>query len=92
MTRFDVVSGGSDCPTAVIVPPTVYEFELAADLCGRLIGRQGQIVKSIKTQTGATVTVRQHSFHDHIKTVYVVGQADDVTKALGEIRKRLVTK
>lgn len=80
--------GGSDCPAPIVPPPTVYEFELQSELCGRLIGKQGSIVRSIKDTTGAAITVRDHPIHEHLKKVFVVGAADEVRAAIQEIRRR----
>lgn len=51
----------------------VYEFELPQELCGRLIGRQGKHVKSIKERTNANVFIKRHPFDVNLKTVVVEG-------------------
>ncbi|OQR68331.1 hypothetical protein BIW11_12981 [Tropilaelaps mercedesae] len=83
----DSGKGGSDCPVPPAVTPTVFEFELPSELCGRLIGREGCTVKSLKNSTGATITVRAHLTQQNLKTVYVIGAAGDVEAALQGIRK-----
>lgn len=51
----------------------VYEFDLPQELCGRLIGKQGKHVKSIKERTNANVFIKRHPFDSNLKTVVVEG-------------------
>ncbi|GIX82311.1 hypothetical protein CEXT_522782 [Caerostris extrusa] len=66
----------------------IYEFELPQELCGRLIGKQGKHVKSIKDRSNANVYIKRHPFDPQLKIVVVEGSYTDVTEALGLIRRK----
>lgn len=66
----------------------VYEFDLPQELCGRLIGRQGKHVKSIKERTNANVFIKRHPFDSNLKTVVVEGSRTSVHEALDIIRRK----
>ncbi|XP_054714075.1 A-kinase anchor protein 1, mitochondrial-like [Uloborus diversus] len=68
--------------------PYVYEFDLPQELCGRLIGRQGKHVKSIKERTNSNVFIKRHPYDPQLKTVVVEGNKSDVLEALEIIRRK----
>ncbi|XP_003740132.1 KH domain-containing protein akap-1 [Galendromus occidentalis] len=88
-------AGSDSCPSSVtsVLYKFKHEFELPADLCGRLIGRHGANVKDIRDRTGAIVTVRPHPIDISLKQVYVVGKLEESVKlAMAEIRKKFPLK
>ncbi|GFS77353.1 a-kinase anchor protein 1, mitochondrial [Nephila pilipes] len=66
----------------------VYEFELPQELCGRLIGKHGKHVKSIKDRSNANVYIKRHPYDPQLKTVVVEGSRSDVSGALEIIRRK----
>ncbi|KAG8176426.1 hypothetical protein JTE90_008558 [Oedothorax gibbosus] len=65
----------------------VHEFELPQQLCGRLIGKHGKHVKSIKDQSNANVFIKRHPYDPQLKIVVVEGNRSDVNEALDIIRR-----
>ncbi|XP_064460533.1 A-kinase anchor protein 1, mitochondrial-like isoform X1 [Ornithodoros turicata] len=84
----DIHVGSDSTPTIPEDLPTVYEFELPQDLCGRLIGRGGRNVAAIKDQSNANVFVRRHPFNPKLKLCAVEGTQGEVKMALEMIRKK----
>lgn len=91
----DSGKGGSDIhvgsdSTATIPDdlPSVYEFELPQDLCGRLIGRGGRNVAAIKDHSNANIFVRRHPFNSKLKLCAVEGTQSEVKVAIDMIRKK----
>ncbi|GBM27882.1 A-kinase anchor protein 1, mitochondrial [Araneus ventricosus] len=66
----------------------VYEFELPQELCGRLIGKHGKHVKSIKDRSHTNVYIKRHPYNQQLKLVVVEGNRADVTEALDIIRRK----
>ncbi|CAL1298287.1 unnamed protein product [Larinioides sclopetarius] len=66
----------------------VYEFELPQELCGRLIGKHGKHVKSIKDRSHTNVYIKRHPYNQQLKLVVVEGSRADVTEALEIIRRK----
>ncbi|GFY67598.1 a-kinase anchor protein 1, mitochondrial [Trichonephila inaurata madagascariensis] len=66
----------------------VYEFELPQELCGRLIGKHGKHVKSIKDRSHANVYIKRHLYDPQLKIVVVEGSRSDVSDALEIIRRK----
>ncbi|GFQ98320.1 a-kinase anchor protein 1, mitochondrial [Trichonephila clavata] len=66
----------------------VYEFELPQELCGRLIGKHGKHVKSIKDRSHANVYIKRHPYDPLLKIVVVEGSRSDVSDALEIIRRK----
>ncbi|XP_055946043.1 uncharacterized protein LOC129976468 [Argiope bruennichi] len=66
----------------------VYEFELPQELCGRLIGKHGKHVKSIKDRSHTNVYIKRHPYDPQLKVVVVEGNRADVTEALEIIRRK----
>ncbi|KFM63633.1 A-kinase anchor protein 1, mitochondrial, partial [Stegodyphus mimosarum] len=66
----------------------VYEFELPQELCGRLIGKHGKHVKSIKERSNANVFIKRHPYDPQLKIVAVQGSQSDVNNALEIIRRK----
>ncbi|XP_035212876.1 A-kinase anchor protein 1, mitochondrial-like isoform X2 [Stegodyphus dumicola] len=67
---------------------SVYEFELPQELCGRLIGKHGKHVKSIKERSNANVYIKRHPYDPQLKIVAVQGSQSDVNNALEIIRRK----
>lgn len=66
----------------------IYEFELPQELCGRLIGKHGKHVKSIKDRSHADVYIKRHPYDPQLKIVVVEGSRSEVNEALEIIRRK----
>ena len=74
----DEVDNGSsiESPSTNMLLPNpyiVYQFELPASLCGRLIGRFGHCVREIKLNTNANIIVNNHPYANDAKVCSVEG-------------------
>ncbi|RWS00811.1 uncharacterized protein B4U79_09194, partial [Dinothrombium tinctorium] len=66
----------------------IYQFELPQELCGRLIGKQGHYVNSIKNETNARVVINRHPYTPYIKICSIEGTRSEIKLALQLIRRR----
>lgn len=55
-------------------PYIVFQFELPQALCGRLIGKSGHFVRSIKEKSNASVIVNIHPFSPFFKICSIEGK------------------
>lgn len=51
-----------------------FDFNIPADLCGRLIGRQGKNISFIKSKSGANVSVINNPFTTEFRICQVIGK------------------
>lgn len=72
--------------------PTTYEFVIPIGLVGKLIGRQGCFVQSIKDKCNAHVYVRRHPSNNRLKLCSIEGTQAEVDKALKMIRDKFPPK
>lgn len=56
----------------------LFQFELPQALCGRLIGKSGHFVNSIKEKSNASVIVNQHPFSPFFKICSIEGKRQKV--------------
>lgn len=68
--------------------PTVYEFELPRELCGRFIGQGGRNVAAIKARSNASIYVHQHPLSSKLKLCTIEGTQEEIRIALDMIRKK----
>ena len=66
----------------------IYEFHFPADLCGRLIGRQGVHVDYIRQMTQVDLVVRDDAVSFEKQVVALHGRRTDIEKAIELIAKR----
>ncbi|XP_050304326.1 A-kinase anchor protein 1, mitochondrial isoform X2 [Anthonomus grandis grandis] len=95
----DSGKGGSDVATP---PPsrtpqlenaqTSYEFVIPQNLVGKLIGRQGFFVQSIKERCNAQVYIRRHPSNNRLKLCSIEGTQAEIDKALKMIREKFPLK
>ena len=60
----------------------MWTFEFPQELCGRLIGKGGRNIKSIKEQTGADLVVLKHGSHNSTRLLKVSGLKSRVLQAI----------
>ncbi|XP_044731537.1 KH domain-containing protein akap-1 [Chrysoperla carnea] len=78
-----------DCPQDQI---TVYEFVIAQNLVGRLIGRHGAVVQQIKNKTKANILIKRHPDSTKLKVCAVEGTQKEIDNALKMIRQKFPEK
>lgn len=65
-----------------------YQFELANDLCGRLIGVKGKFAREVKNNTGVNIVINDNPLNASTKICHLEGYRDSIRSALGMIRAR----
>ena len=60
----------------------LYQFELPTELCGMLIGKQGNFVKSIIGNSGALINIDDHPYLSHVKICSVEGKLTFITRKM----------
>lgn len=83
---------GSSPPNSIGAPSLSYEFLIPQTLIGILIGRKGTFVNSIKTKTGANVTVKKNPHSRKSKICTIEGTQAEIDAALKMIRTKLPEK
>ncbi|XP_014664261.1 PREDICTED: uncharacterized protein LOC106806733 isoform X2 [Priapulus caudatus] len=88
----DSGKGASDIMQSHIDEPlhdfSLYEFEMPQQLVGKLIGKLGRNVKSLRDKTGANVYIKRHPYFDTYKLCAVEGTPEEIKLALAVISKR----
>jgi hypothetical protein len=70
----------------------VYEFNFPRRLCGKLIGKSGVHVDTIRTKTHTQIAVRNDPLVEDLQIVCVSGRLEDVDQALETISNRFPAK
>ena len=70
----------------------VYEFNFPRKLCGKLIGKSGVHVDSIRSKTHTQIAVRNDALVEDLQVVCISGKVHDVDKALDIISHRFPAK
>ncbi|XP_076244159.1 A-kinase anchor protein spoonbill isoform X2 [Calliopsis andreniformis] len=68
--------------------PILYEFNIPQHLVGRLIGRNGSFLQSVRVKTEAHIVVKRHPSSRDFKICAIEGSADRIDIALDMIRQR----
>lgn len=72
---------------------TVYEFVIPQQLVGRLIGRHGAFVHTIREKTNARIIIKRHPDHQSkLKICSIEGLSSEIDAALGMIRDKFPVK
>lgn len=70
-----------------------YEFELASDLVGSLIGKRGSIIQSFNDKANVRISINPHpTDDDEIKLCIIKGQKENIMIALDLIRQKFPLK
>ncbi|KAK3913942.1 A-kinase anchor protein 1, mitochondrial [Frankliniella fusca] len=67
---------------------TVYDFLLSGLYAGRLIGRNGCVVKEIKAKTNASIWIKRHPKNKEMKICSLEGTPTEIDNALAMIRQQ----
>lgn len=86
------VQSTSYSPSSQLVLPEqfaiVYQFELANEFCGMLIGAKGRFAKEIKANTGVNIVINENPLNPATKICHLEGYRDSIRLALSMIRTR----
>jgi len=75
-------------PTVDVQEYAMYEFDFPSNLCGRLIGRMGKNINSIKDKTGADIFLKRKPYVKHYQICCIQGTNSQVNAALALIKSR----
>nr|XP_023029395.1 KH domain-containing protein akap-1 [Leptinotarsa decemlineata]XP_023029396.1 KH domain-containing protein akap-1 [Leptinotarsa decemlineata] len=98
----DSGKGGSDVTTPPLCSApgvdvssdvfTQHTFEVRQNLVGKLIGKKGSFVQSIRSKTNASVVVIEHHTDSHLKLCVVRGTQTEIDAALKMVRNKFPAK
>ena len=65
---------GSPASLDTAIPGSIiYEFDFPSPLCGKLIGKSGRNINTVKEQCGADISVQRHPFTPDLQIVRLEG-------------------
>lgn len=74
------------------VVPIMYDFAVPLHLVGRLIGRHGSFLHSIRTKTNVSIYVNDHPYDGDHKICSMQGTTEEINAALKIIRQKFPEK
>ena len=83
-------ASGIETPTATspseLSDLTVYEFDFPTDYCGRLIGRAGKNINSLKSKTGAEIVLKRKPFVRDYQTCSIEGNGKKCIECITNVK------